>query len=164
MSKPKHKKSISEYIADRIMRNQMRVKFSTAHADFLEEQYNMSINTRSATTTGLAVNDMRDNRIATQAAAEANAAAQGKKFTANPELSSMGEAFQPAPIVVKPVDFKTITGSYAGDHRAEASPAQLPNQPNPRQQMEGQRDSRNYNENGKAFKSTPTGLDSEAGN
>lgn len=36
------RKSIGEYIADRIIRNQMRVKFSTAHADFLEEQYNMS--------------------------------------------------------------------------------------------------------------------------
>lgn len=65
---------------------------------------------------------------------------------------------------IKPVDRKTLEGSTPGDFRSQAAPAVLPNQPGPREQMAGQRDSRNYNENGKAFKSTPTGLDSDQGN
>jgi len=40
--KSKPRKTISEYIAERIINNQMRVKFSHAHADFLEEQSNMN--------------------------------------------------------------------------------------------------------------------------
>jgi hypothetical protein len=35
--KSKPRKTISEYLADRIIKNQMRVKFSHAHADFLQE-------------------------------------------------------------------------------------------------------------------------------
>jgi hypothetical protein len=34
---------------------------------------------------------------------------------------------------VKPVDSKTITGSYPGDHRAQAAPAAMPANPAPRQ-------------------------------
>jgi len=94
-------------------------------------------NTRnsSCTTTGMQVHDTRNNRIATQADAEASAAAQGKKFVANPELSPLGEAFQPAPIVVKQVDHLTLAGSNRGDHRAGVAPAVMPNQPNPRENV-----------------------------
>lgn len=38
----------------------------------------------------------------------------------------------------------------------------IANPPGPRQQMRGQQDSRNYNENGKAFRSSSAGLDSDA--
>lgn len=118
----------------------------------------------SCTTTGLQVHDNNANRVAVQNAADAAVAAKGQTPKVNTDLSVLGEASQPVVGPIKPVDFKTITGSYAGDHRAEAAPAVIPAQPSPRQQMEGQRDSKNYNENGKAFKSTPTGLDSESGN
>jgi len=36
---------------------------------------------------------------------------------------------------VKPVDSKTITGSYPGDHRATAAPAVIPPNPAPRDGM-----------------------------
>lgn len=34
---------------------------------------------------------------------------------------------------IKPVDSKTLQGSYPGDHRAQAAPAVLPNNPGPRE-------------------------------
>jgi len=39
----------------------------------------------------------------------------------------------PLGISVKPVDRRTIEGSYPGDTRAQAAPAVLPNQPGPRE-------------------------------
>ncbi len=95
------------------------------------------------------------------------AAASPAKLTADtgsPAVITGTQNSELRPVVIKPVDFLTITGSYAGDHRSQAAPAVLPDNPSPREQMAGQRDSRNYNENGKAFKSTPTGLDSDQGN
>ncbi len=124
----------------------------------------------SCTTTGLTVGDDIANRIATQVTDEANAASAGTKPTASsPDLSPMGEASQPTPIVVKPVDRKTITGSTPGDHRsggdsAKAAIDQIKNSPAPREQMRGQQNSQHYNENGKGFKSTENVSDSDAGN
>jgi len=47
----------------------------------------------------------------------------------------------------------------------KASMDEIANSPAPREQMHGQRDSKNYNENGKAFRSSAfCALDSEAGN
>jgi hypothetical protein len=40
----------------------------------------------------------------------------------------------------------------------------IANHPRPRKQMHGQQNSKTYKENGKAFISTPVGLDSDAGN
>jgi hypothetical protein len=94
------------------------------------------MNTRntSCTTTGLAVGDNVANRIKTQVTDEANAASAGTKATASSaDLSPMGEASQPTPIVIKPVDRRTIQGSYPGDSRSQAAPVVMPNQPNPRE-------------------------------
>jgi len=100
------------------------------------------MNTRntSCTTTGLQVNDSHANRIATQRTNEAAIAATGRvPEPASADLSPMGEQSQPTPIVVKPVDFKTITGSYAGDHRAPALATDITafakNSPNPRENV-----------------------------
>ena len=69
--------------------------------------------------------------------------------------------------VAKPVDFRTITGSYAGDHRAQpgdvakASLDKAADNGGPRNSA-GQFKSSKF-ESQPPFKSTPTGLDSDAG-
>ncbi|MGC2474460.1 MAG: hypothetical protein WA485_08995 [Candidatus Sulfotelmatobacter sp.] len=90
-----------------------------------------------------------------------------KPVAANADKSPMGEAFQPTPIVVKQVDHNALQGSNQGDHRVPAAPVSMDEfkaPPSPRQQMRGQQDSRNYRENGAAFKSTSNSPDSDAGN
>ena len=47
----------------------------------------------------------------------------------------------PVAVTVRPVDRKTIEGSYPGDSRAKAAPAVLPNQPAPRQPVAQTKDS-----------------------
>jgi hypothetical protein len=163
------KQTFEQYLSAAIVRG-TRKQFSRLHADYLEIQMGLPTRNPSCTTTGLDANDTRVNRIETQVTDEANAAADGTKATrSNPDLSSMGEASQPTPIVVKPVDRKTITGSYPGDSRssgdsAKAAMDSIANPPAPREQMRGQQNSRNYNENGKGFKSTSNSPDSDAGN
>lgn len=128
------------------------------------------MNTRntSCTTTGMAVGDLNANRIATQRTNEAAVAAEGRiPVAGSPDLSPMGEASQPAPIVVKQVDHVALEGSNKGDHRMPAAPVSMDafkNPPSPREQMRGQQNSRSYSENGKAFQSTSNANDSDAGN
>jgi hypothetical protein len=163
------KQTFEQYLSAAIVRG-TRKQFSRLHADYLEIQMGLPTRNTSCTTTGLGVSDTRVNRIATQVTDEANAASEGTKPTASSaDLSPMGEASQPTPIVVKPVDRKTITGSTPGDSRssgdsAKAAIDQIKNPPSPREQMRGQKNSRNYNENGKGFKSTSNSPDSDAGN
>lgn len=81
--------------------------------------------------------------------------------------SGMGCLSQVFVGVTKSVDAKTIEGSTPGDHRVPAAPVSMDefkNSPSPREQMRGQQDSRNYRENGAAFKSTSNSQDSDAGN
>ena len=47
---------------------------------------------------------------------------------------------------------------------ANSTIEKLANDTRPRKQMKGQQNSKHYDENGKAFVSTPVGLDSDAGN
>jgi len=47
---------------------------------------------------------------------------------------------------------------------AKATVDKLASNARPRKQMSGQQNSKHYNEDGTAFRSTPTGLDSDAGN
>jgi hypothetical protein len=66
-------------------------------------------------------------------------------------------------------DFGWKPGSHPGDTRSQAQGSttevldKLANGPSPRRQMQGQKNTRDYLEDGKGFKSTPTGLDSDAG-
>jgi len=52
----------------------------------------------------------------------------------NREAASVDGMYVAAPlsVSVKPVDSRTIEGSYAGDHRAKGADAKMPNQPGPR--------------------------------
>jgi hypothetical protein len=163
--------AIAANIAARITRNKnTRYKFSTLHRLALEETQNMS-NT-SCTTTGLAVNDSEANRTPIGRPLADNpatlAAASPARLTPDAGLPyTVGSQVSVGPI--KPVDRKTITGSYPGDSRssgdsAKAAMDHIANVGGPRTQMAGQQNSRNYNENGKAFKSTSNPPDSEAGN
>ena len=68
-----------------------------------------------------------------------------------------------SPIVVKPVDRKTIEGSTPGDFRAKAAPVTMPAQGAVRQQMAGQQNSRSYREDGSAFQSNDSDSDSKTG-
>jgi hypothetical protein len=49
-------------------------------------------------------------------------------------IEDVNAMFVSAPVTVriKPVDSRTVEGSYPGDHRAKAAPAVMPNQPAPR--------------------------------
>lgn len=127
----------------------------------------------SATTTGLQVNDTEGSRtpigrpipnspadLAAASPAKLPADASGNCYTVGSQVT-VG--------TIKPVDRRTIQGSTPGDFRSsgdsvKATMDQIKNPPSPREQMRGQRDSRNYNENGKAFQSTSNSQDSEAGN
>jgi hypothetical protein len=72
------------------------------------------------------------------------------------------------PVVVKQTGFKDLKSG--ADHRGgspdtvKASIDQIANNGGPRSQMKGQRNSKNYNENGKAFRSTNNSPDSDSGN
>jgi hypothetical protein len=72
------------------------------------------------------------------------------------------------PITVKKTDFKDLkTGA---DYRpgspdtVKSSMDQIADNGGPRSQMKGQRNSKNYSENGKAFRSTSNSPDSDSGN
>ena len=70
-------------------------------------------------------------------------------------------------LTVKRVDATVIQGSgstSSDDVSGKFSTDQFKSQGGPRQQVAGSRDSRNYDENGKAFKSTSNSPDSDAGN
>lgn len=125
----------------------------------------------SATTTGLQVHDTENSRVATQSTVDANAASEGTKPVA-PNADASGNSYTVGSQVsvgpIKPVDRKTITGSYPGDSRSSGDTAKaamdaIANTGGPRTQMKGQQDQRGYVENGKAFQST-SNSPSDAGN
>lgn len=59
----------------------------------------------------------------------------GRSNQAPSNTSGMTCGSQVGPIVVKPVDRRTIAGSTPGDFRAKGADAKLPENPNPRQPM-----------------------------
>jgi hypothetical protein len=69
----------------------------------------------------------------------------------------------PVAVSVKPVDSKTITGSYAGDHRAKAAPAAMPANPAPRQPV-GQFPNSGRTPAASTPQSFTSNADSDAGN
>ncbi|HTS04403.1 MAG TPA: hypothetical protein VMP68_02395 [Candidatus Eisenbacteria bacterium] len=72
------------------------------------------------------------NLSATSAAVKPNIeAGEGQRESAS--VSQMG--CNGIAVNVKPVDRRTIEGSYSGDSRAKGSPAVLPANPGPREQM-----------------------------
>lgn len=85
--------NLNEYIAHAIVRGRTQKHFSSLMADFLQlEQSNMT-NLNEKLTDGL------------QKDASANSMNTGSPVNVGP---------------IKPVDSKTLAGSYPGDHRAEA--------------------------------------------
>lgn len=117
------RKTISEYLADRIIKNQMRVRFSHAHADFLQEEAIMSQPTPTAEMNASG-DSLKRNPVGTPSNAQKmRADATGNTYT-------VGSQVTVGPI--KPTDSKTLEGSYAGDHRTQAADAVMPAQPGPR--------------------------------
>jgi hypothetical protein len=104
------RKTLSEYLAERIINNQMRVRFSHAHADFLEEQSNMS-------------NEALNQNASKSAPAIEAATTNLRKPTGSTTTSGMNVGAQVTPISVKDVGSKTLEGSHAGDHRSPSTGA-----------------------------------------
>jgi hypothetical protein len=133
---------------------------------------NMSRNT-SATTSSMNISDTPAARAAIgreipDSPASLSAASLAR-LTTDPATSPYTTTSQVVVGPIRPVDRKTVTGSYPGDSRssgdtAKAAMDQIANVGGPRTQMKGQQDSRNYNENGKTFKSTSNSPDSDSGN
>lgn len=115
----------------------------------------------SCTTTGL---NCRDHEVTrTQKDAEPNAANEGKRYLPASDSTKTGMVCS-SPVSmgpVKKVDFGQADNK--GDI-CKSSMGAIKNASGPRTQMRGQRDSRNYIENGKSFKSTSNSPDSDAGN
>jgi hypothetical protein len=82
--------------------------------------------------------------------------------------SGMTVAASVLPVSVKQTGFRDLKNG--ADYRpgsqdtAKSSIAEISNNGGPREQMQGQRNSRNYSENGKAFRSTDNAADSDGGN
>jgi hypothetical protein len=163
--------AIAANIAARITRNKTRFKFATLHRLAVEETEHMS--DTSSTTSSMNVADTPATRA--QIGREipdspaSLAAVAPAKLTTDPATSPYTVGSQVTVGPIKPVDRKTITGSYPGDSRSSGDTAKatmdaIANPPAPRSQMRGQQDSRNYNENGKAFQSTSNSPDSDQGN
>jgi hypothetical protein len=169
---------IADHIAKAIVRNKSKRRYSSLLADAIGD-YQMS-NTKTCTTTGLQVGDTEATRIPlgrdemnrTNPSQPAIAAGKTQTREASATITSlMGVTSQvPAPKAV-PVDFRTVEGCYAGDHRvrlADIVKSSLDSatgiNKGVRDQMAGQQNSRSYREDGKAFESTSNSPDSDQGN
>lgn len=152
--------AIADAIAKRIMANRTKKRFSTLHAEALQEiQLSDNLGTTGNIPAGLT---------------RKGSPADGQKMVAGStgvdNTTSDMSVSSVVPVSVKPVDRKTLEGSTPGDFNksgdtAKASMDAIANPPSPREQMRGQQNSRNYNENGKSFVSSPGDLaDSDAGN
>jgi hypothetical protein len=94
----------------------------------------------------------------------ASAQGRGSEVAASSQTSSRGYSVSGVGVSVKPVDRKTLEGSYPGDSRSTAAPAQIPNQPAPREAV-GQAPFGKNTPAGPAPSSFPGNqADSEAGN
>lgn len=60
---------------------------------------------------------------------------RGAEVPASSQTSERGYSVTGVEVSVKPVDRKTLEGSYAGDSRAKGAPAVLPNNPGVREPM-----------------------------
>lgn len=124
----------------------------------------------SCTTTGINCHDHEVTR--TQKDAEPNAASQGKRYLPASDSTKSGMVCS-SPVSLGPVktvdatdirfDSREANVDSVGDV-VKSSMDAIKNASGPRTQMPGQRDSRNYNENGKTFKSTSNSPDSDTGN
>jgi hypothetical protein len=97
-------------------------------------------------------------RYATQTDAKSDAA--GKEYLPASDSTNSGMACG-SPVSQGPV--KKVVDSRGSDP-VKAAMDKIANPPCPREQMRGQRNSKHYDENGKAFKSTSDSSDSDAGN
>jgi hypothetical protein len=133
----------------------------------------------SPTTTSMNLADSPAVREPIQTDAMGNAASGSKtlasRYAGQPGINSGLAAGQPSelrPVVVTPVDRRTIEGSTPGDFRAKpgdtaaASVARATDNGGPRMPMRGQRTGRSYNENANpTFRPYGGGSpDSDAGN
>jgi hypothetical protein len=137
----------------------------------------MPTNSPSSTTTSMNVNDSPAVRTAigreiadTPAALAAVAPARLAPAVGSTGINSGMNTQTQVPasaVVIRDVDSTVITGSHksaSDDVSKNFSTDAFKNQGGPRSQMPGQQNSRNYNENGRAFKSTSNSPDSDAGN
>ena len=138
--------AIADAIAKRIMANTKK-RFSTLHADAIMETNNMSTPT-SSTLNGDGKGQPRPQIGRPQVNSPVELAFDYGKGTApaGPDTNLGMAGAQNSEVVVgpiKPVDFKTIEGSYPGDHRSQAAPAdtdQFKNSGDPRSRVKQFRD------------------------
>jgi len=111
---PTKQERTAAHIAKRILSN-TRKRFSALHAEALESEFYMATPTSS---NGL--NTAGSAAVKIQIGRHANVESLGQKPVAdNLSISAMGVNSQVGRPTAKPVDFKTITGSYPGDHRSK---------------------------------------------
>ncbi len=168
--------AISKHIAAAIMRN-TRKRYSSLLEDALESSNHM--NSTVSNVNGTGNNETIKKFIGRDPIATDNPTLIGNKFgqTTQREAASdninshMSLTSQVGPIVIRPVDRRTIEGSTPGDFRANpgdvaaASLAVAADNGGPRSPMRGNRNARSYDElNNPRFKSTNSSRDSDAGN
>jgi hypothetical protein len=150
--------SLPQYLAAALIKG-TRKHLSTLMGDYLEET-KMSKAT-SCTTTGIRVGDNETSRTPIGGeipdTPQSLAADSPAKLPGASGSDSINSGFtcgsQLPTLVTQPVDRRTLAGSTPGDFRqsgdsARASMDQIANPPNPRAQMRGQRNSKNYAEDG----------------
>lgn len=130
----------------------------------------MSNSKTSSTTSSMNVADSPAARAAIGREKVGILSSPARLTPAAPDASGMGGAqnSQVPTSVIKRVDCTVLAGSgttssdSCGDV-VKAAMDKIANAGGPRTQMQGQQDQRGYQESGKAFRSTPTGLDSDSG-
>jgi hypothetical protein len=116
---------IADHIAAAIFRG-TRKRYSSLLADAIQEFQNMSTATSS--------NDL--SKILNQTSDNGGLQTDRPTFKPAADLTGMNSQSQvPAP-VAKPVGFKTLEGSYSGDHRGQAAQPVMPPQPAVRDETE----------------------------
>lgn len=169
-------RAVASAIAKQIMHG-TRKSFGTMHADALMEINKMFNSKSSPTTTGMRVHDDENNRhpqLHEMSESEATAAGEKplQKDTYRAHTINEGIACDDwknsvgGPVTIKPVDRKTIEGSTPGDFRKSGDTAKpsvdaIAGLGGPRTQMPGQRDSKNYVENGKNFRPTANAVEEQ---
>jgi hypothetical protein len=107
-----------EYLAHMIVRRRTHRRFSTLHADFLEQQMTTPTSNVNANTDSL----KRGNGGTQADAQKIKSDASGNTYTVPSVVT----------VSVKQTDYKTLEGSFPGDHRPQASDVTMPPQPAPR--------------------------------
>lgn len=161
---------IAKQIAHAIVRaHKTRLKFSTLYREAIEEISDMS--KTSTVTSSMNIADTPASRMPIGREIADNpaslAAASPAKLASSPSADSINSGMASSqnsevrPVTVVPVDRKTICGSTPGDHRkpvrdgvTDALRQASGSDKGPRSQMAGQKNSRNFSEDGKGFQST----------